>query len=231
MSVAKQLYQLQEVDLELESTEQALSQIASQIGESQAVIRAQNQLRSEQERLEESKRQQHSAEWEIDDLINKLAAAEETLYSGRIKNPKELASLQQEVEGLKARRSQLEDKALEIMSQVEQAEASVATKSSQLKRLEAEWQSQQQQLSSEMERLKAIVSDLKQKWQLLAANIDSRAVELYGELKKQKGTAVAKVEQGTCRGCRISLSTAELQKARSGNLIQCTSCGRILFLP
>ncbi|MDI6814491.1 MAG: hypothetical protein QMC90_00160 [Dehalococcoidales bacterium] len=42
---------------------------------------------------------------------------------------------------------------------------------------------------------------------------------------KQRGTAVAKVEQGLCRGCRISLSTAKLQQARSGSLVQCSSCG------
>ena len=231
MNVAKQLYQLQEVDLELESVEQALSQTASQLGESQAVVRTQAELRSEHERLEELRRQQHSAEWEIEDLVNRLATDEEKLYSGRIKNPKELTSLQHEVEGMKAKRDQLEDKALEIMSQVELAEASVATKSSELKRLEAEWHSQQQQLSSEMEQLKSIVSDLKQKWQLLSANIDPKTVEFYGELKKQKGAAVAKVEQGICRGCRISLPTTELQQTRSGSLVQCSSCGRILFLP
>jgi len=231
MDVAKQLYQLQEVDLELESVEQALSRTASQLGESQAVVRTQAELRSENQRLGDLRRQQRSAEWEIDDLVNKLAAAEQKLYSGNIKNPKELTSLQHEVEGLKARRDQLEDKALEIMSQVELAEARVATKVSELKRLEAEWQSQQQQLTNEMEQLKAIVSDLKQKRQLQAANIDPRTVEFYGELRKQKGTAVAKVEQGICRGCRISLSTAELQQARGGRLVQCGSCGRILFLP
>ena len=41
MGVAKQLYQLQEVDLELESNEQALRQMTSQLGESRAVVRAQ----------------------------------------------------------------------------------------------------------------------------------------------------------------------------------------------
>ena len=52
MNVVKQLYQLQEVDLELESNEQALNQSASQLGESQAVIRAQAKLKLEQQRLE-----------------------------------------------------------------------------------------------------------------------------------------------------------------------------------
>lgn len=231
MNVAKQLYQLQEVDLELESIKQALSQITSQLGESQAVVRMQNELLTENQHLEELKHQQRSLEWELDDLVNKLASDEEKLYSGKIKNPKELTSLQREVEGMKSRRSQLEDKALEIMSQVEAAEATVANKTSELGRLEDEWRSQQQQLSDEMERLKAIESDLKQRWQSMSAQIDPQAVERYCELRRQKGTAVAKVEQGICRGCRISLSTTELQQVKSGSLVQCGSCGRILFLP
>jgi len=230
MGVAKQLYQLQEVDLELESNERALQQVTSQLGESQEVVRARNKLASERQRLEELKRQQHSLEWEIDDIATKLTATEDKLYSGSIGSPKELANLQHEVDGLKTRRSQLEDKALDIMEQVELATASVATISSQLKTVEAEWQSQQQQLSADMEQLKAVLSNLKHKRQTLAAEIDPGAVELYHELKEKKGTAVAKVEQGICRGCRISLSATELQRARSGSLTQCSSCGRILFL-
>lgn len=230
MGVAKQLYQLQEVDLELESNERALQQVTSQLGESQEVVRARNKLASERQRLEELKRQQHSLEWEIDDIATKLTATEDKLYSGSIGSPKELANLQHEVDGLKTRRSQLEDKALDIMEQVELATASVATISSQLKTVEAEWQSQQQQLSADMEQLKAVLSDLKHKRQTLSAEIDPGAVELYHELKEKKGTAVAKVEQGICRGCRISLSATELQRARSGSLTQCSSCGRILFL-
>ena len=230
MTVANQLYQLQEIDLAIESSEQALSQIASQLGESKTVVRAQAELTLENQRLEELRHQQHSAEWEIDDLVAKLAIAEDKLYSGEIRNPKELTSLQQEVDGMRARRSQLEDRALVIMEQVELAMASVASKSSELKTLEAEWRSQQKQLSAEMEQLKTKLSDLNHKRQLLLARIDPQAVEVYSELKKQKGTAVAKVEQGICCGCRISLPITELQRARSDSLVRCSSCGRILFL-
>ena len=230
MSVAKELYQLQEVDLELESNEQSLSRITAQLGESQAVVETRSKLVLEQQRLEELSRQQHSVEWEIDDLTNKLTTTEEELYSGRIRNPKELANLQHEVDGLKDRRDQLEDRALETMDQVELATRSVATLNSDLKALETEWQSQQQQLSAQLEQLKTILSDLEHKRQLLAAEIDPQAVEVYQELKKRKGTGVAKVEQGICRGCRISLPITELQQTRSGNLVRCSSCGRILFL-
>ena len=230
MGVTKQLYQLQELDLEIDSQEQALSQTMSQLGESPAVLRVQGQLQSEQARLEELRRKQHSAEWEIEDISTKLAPAEKKLFSGDIKNPKELANLQHEVEMLKAKRSQMEEKALEIMEQVELSETGVTKINGELETLKAEWQRQQQELSDSVERLKAVLSDLKGKRQLLSAEISPQAVELYQGLRKERGTAVARVEQGICRGCRISLPTTELQQARSGNLVKCSSCGRILFL-
>ena len=230
MGVAKQLYELQGVDSEIESQEQVLSQVTSQLGESEAVLKLQSQLQSEQQRLEELQRKQHSAEWEIEDFSTKLTAAEEKLFSGRVQNPKELANLQHEVEVMKTKRNQMEDKALEIMEQVELSETSVTRISSELETLKAEWQHQQQELSETSERLKATLSDLRQKRQLLLDEISPQAVELYQGLRRGKGTAVARVEQGICRGCRISLPTTDVQRARGGDLVKCSSCGRILVL-
>ena len=230
MSAAKQLYELQELDQEIDSQEQALSLAKSQLGESQAVLKLQDQLQQEQQRLEELGRKQHGAEWEVEDLSTKLATAEETLFGGSVKNPKELGNLQHEVDIFKNKRNQLEEKTLEIMEQVELAEAAIAKTNKQLEEKRAEWQHQQRELSDNIERLKAILSDLRQKRQLLSEEISPQAVELYQGLRKERGTAVARVEQGICRGCRISLPTTELQKARGGNLVKCSSCGRILFL-
>jgi predicted nucleic acid-binding Zn-ribbon protein len=230
MSAAKQLYQLQELDLEIESQQQALSQATSQLGESQAVLKLQSQLQAEQRRLEELRGKQHSAEWEIEGISTKLSTAEGKLYSGEVKNPKELGNLQHEVEMFKAKRNQMEDKALEVMEQVELAESGIARINSELETLKEKWQHQQQELSQTVTKLKAVLSDLGSKRQTLSAEIPPQAVELYQEIRRERGTAVARVEQGICRGCRISLPTTELQQARSGNLIRCSSCGRILFL-
>ena len=88
MSIARQLYQLQEVDLEIESDERTLKEMVSQLGENQAVIKAQAKLDLEQQQMGELKRQQHSAEGDIDGLVSKITKVEEELYSGRVKNPK-----------------------------------------------------------------------------------------------------------------------------------------------
>ena len=231
MNVSKQLYQLQEADLEFESNEQALEQITSQLGESQSVGAARDKLALEQQHLEELKQQQHSLEWEVDDLTVKLKNVEKDLYSGRITNPKELTNLQHEAEGLKVQRSQLEDKLLELMEQVELTSASIASISGELKALEDDWHHRQKQLSRDVEQIKALLSDLSNKRQLLSAEIDPQAIEVYSDLKRKRGTAVVKVEQGICRGCQLSLPASDMQQVRGGGLVQCSSCGRILFLP
>ena len=230
MSVARQLHQLQQVDLELESNDKAQSHIVSQLGDSQEVATVRSQIDAEQQRLEELQRQQHSLEWEIDDLSAKLTAIEQKLYGGRITNPKELANFQREANELKERRNHLEDKDLEIMDRVELATTTAASLGAELKKLETEWQTQQKQLSADLEKLKTAHSDLTGKRQLLSAEIEPRLIEVYQQLRKQKGTAIARVEQGMCRGCQIALPTTELQQARSGSLVRCSSCGRILFL-
>ena len=133
MIISKQLYRLQEIDLEIEAKEQSLHLTTRQLGDNQAVTKVQAKLERETQALEELKKQQHSAEWEVDDLSSKLAKEEAELYSGHITNPKDLTSLQHEVELLKSKRSQLEDNALAIMDRVEQGEALIAARPAAVK--------------------------------------------------------------------------------------------------
>ncbi|MFC1953273.1 zinc ribbon domain-containing protein [Chloroflexota bacterium] len=216
--------------MELESNEQDFKRISSQIGESEAVIETQQALAEADNVLEEIVQVQHTVEWDIEDISSKLATEEEKLYSGRVSNPKELTDLQNEANLLKTRQAQLEEKVLEIMEQVELATSNHAALESELKKLVSEWRKQQKELTAELKRLKGVISNQKERRQILVAEIDTQAVEIYQGLKKQKGTAVAQVEQGLCRGCRIVLPVNEFREARTGNMVRCGSCGRILFL-
>ena len=230
MNLARRLYQLQQVELEIEAVERAQAQINNQLADSRVLDEARVKLASEKQRLEELKHEQHSAEWELEDLGEKLASDRDKLYSGRVKNSKELTGIQHEFDGLKARYDRLEEKTLGIMEQVEQAEAGVTARSGECKKLAEEKRLERQKLSAEMEQLGEELADLRKKRERLSAGIDQEALELYLELKKHKGTAVARVEQGVCRGCGLALSSAWLQRARGGELVRCSGCSRILFL-
>lgn len=229
--VTRQLIELQEIDLDVESKDQTVKSISARLGESQALLDARSRLAAEQQRLNELTRDQHGVETEADDLTRKIVSAEEELYSGRIRVPKELSALQQDITASKARRAQLEDKELDIMEQADASRQMVARLAAELEATEAEWRSEQERLGAELEQTTAALSNLKKRQHEVADGIDAQSLGLYRALRKQKGAAIARVEQGICRGCRISLPVSELQRVRSGGLVQCSSCGRILYLP
>jgi predicted nucleic acid-binding Zn-ribbon protein len=230
MAVTRQLFQLQEIDTEIENTEQSMAMKNARLGDREALDNAQSRLASEQKRLEELKHQHRDAEAEVDDLLSKIAATEEQLYGGKVTNPKELSGLQHEVTTMKARSDQLENNALEIIDQVEAAEKGVDAVTGEYQKLEGEWNREQKQLTEDIEQLKSKLADLQQRRQELAGQIDGPTLTLYEKIRQQKKQAVAKVEQGICRACRISLSASALQRARSGQPVQCSTCGRILYI-
>jgi hypothetical protein len=231
MGVARDLYQLQEIDLALEANKQAQTRVSGQLGDNQIVLKARAKLADEQKKLEELNRQQKSTEWEIDDLSAKIKATEQKLYGGKIFNSKELANLQQEAEDFKKRRSQFEDKSLELMDKIELSRNTVAATTGELSKLEAQWQTQQKQLAVELEQLKTDQASLEDSRKQQLALIESKANYVYQELRKRRGSAVAKVNQGICQGCRIALPASDMQQAKGGGLVRCSSCGRILYLP
>ncbi len=232
VSTVRQLYELQEIDLEIDAKNEALALVVSRLGESEALEEARVSLATEEERLVELERSQRDVEREVEDLRSKVALLEEKLYGGSVKNPKELASLQEQVEHLKRKRRGQEDEVLDIMTEAEAMQKNVSLKSREVARIDEDWRAEQAALSGEQVELGAALADLDQKRKDLISRIDAASLELYqGLRRKRQGRAVAKVEQGMCQGCRIVLPLNVLQRARIGQeLVQCSSCERILYL-
>jgi predicted nucleic acid-binding Zn-ribbon protein len=230
MPITKQLYELQELDTDIEHTSQTLVLKTGQLGKRDTLDAAQNALTSEQNHLAELKHARKDTEFQVDDILNKIAVAEKQLYGGTVKNPKELSNIQHEISNFKNLNDPLENKALEIIDQVEAAEKMVAALTVDYAKLEAEWHLQQKQLAADIELLKKVLAGLRENRNALVDQIELPAVTLYEKIRQQKKLAVSKVEQGICRSCRISLSASALQKARSGQPVLCGSCGRILFI-
>ncbi len=231
MNVAKQLYALHEIDQKIEASQKVIALLTAELGVSEAVRRAQEALTGAQAKLAGLLSEQKSLEWDIDDLSVKLQGIEKDLYSGRIRIPKELSSLQQEIASIKARRSQLEDRVLAIMEQIEAGRSSVTRLSGEFQQVETAWKTRQDELNRKIHDEKQLLDQAEQKKGALLPVIAADSLQIYQSVKQRKGYAVASVEQGVCRGCRISLPASELQAARGGKLVQCGSCGRILYLP
>jgi predicted nucleic acid-binding Zn-ribbon protein len=230
MSVARELYKLQGIDQELAANERSRTRILEQLADDSEIKATQAELDTVKTELDGYNHQQHTLEWETDDLSSKIAKFEEQLYSGKTTSPKELAGFQQEIDNLKSQRSKLEDTDLELMESIEQVTGTISGLESRLSELQKTREEANKQLTSELKETESAIAGLQDRRQALAATFEPQVSTMYETLKKQRGTAVAKVERGICSGCRISLPVNELQQVRGGNLVRCGSCGRILFL-
>ena len=221
---------MQQIDIELQKNQQIVAEVIRQLNEDRALVTAESELATQKQQLVEAKKKQKSAEWELEDLQEKLNHLNNKLYNGTVKNPKELLNIEHEAESLKARLSTKEDALLEFMSQVEEMEAKVKAGTKEFQQLKQEWQQKQENLNHRKVEVDTVLTNLNENRRELAQQISPEALNLYEQIKLTKGQAVAKVEQGRCQGCRITLPISRWQKARAGDLVQCNNCQRILYL-
>jgi predicted nucleic acid-binding Zn-ribbon protein len=230
MSLAGQLYKLQQLDLELQKKQQELNEVENQLSDNKALVVAESKAASQKEQLEDAKRKQKSSEWELEDLQEKIRQIDSKLYSGKTKDPKELVNLEKEDKGLKSQIRTKEDALLELMSQVEEIEAKVKTTTEEVERLKREWEQRQETFRPRKNEIESVLATLRGDRNGLAQQIDSEAFNIYERIRLTMGQAVVKVERGRCLGCHITVPTSQWQKAKAGNLIQCNNCSRILYL-
>ena len=230
MSLAEQLYKLQQVDLELQRKQQELKEVEDQLGDDKDLVAAESKLASQKEQLEDARKKQKSSEWELEDLQEKVRRIDSKLYSGTTKDSKELVNLEKEVKSLKSQIRPKEDALLGLMSQVEEMEAKVKTAAVEIERLKREWEQMQETLGQRKKEVETVLAKLKGDRNELEQQIDSEAINTYERLRLTRGQAVVKVERGKCQGCHITVPTSQWQKAKAGDLIQCTSCSKILYL-
>jgi predicted nucleic acid-binding Zn-ribbon protein len=230
MGLVGQLYKLQQLDLELQSKQQELDDVENQLSDDKALVAAESKLASQKEQLGGLKKKQKSAEWELEDLQEKVKQIDSKLYSGKTKDPKELINLEKEVKFLKSQIGLKEDALLGLMSQVEEIEAEVKTIAEELGRLKQEWEQRQVTLGQKKKEIETMLVRLGRDRNALAQQIDSVALNTYERIKLARGQAVVKVERGKCQGCHITVATSQWQKVKAGDLIQCSSCSKILYL-
>lgn len=229
MAVTQKLYELEQLDTEIEREEKVFAENAAKVDDHTLLDQAGRQLDALKQQFADIKKQHRLAEGAVDDLLAKIAADEEKLYGGKVTSPKELSNLQHEIALEKSRGDELENTALGIIDRVEEAEKMVTRGTASYEKMENEWLADQQRLKAENEQLTAGLEKLRQQRIEITEDIDKETLDLYESIRKTKKPAVSKVERGICQACHISPSASAMQRARAGQPIQC-SCGRLLYV-
>lgn len=229
MSRSADLYALQQIDHETDSHRARLAVVVESLGETDELRSARQRLVQAQAMLSKWRTKQRDQELVLQSLDQKRQASERQLYGGKIRNPKELSDLQEEVESLGRRRASIEDELLETMLMVEEGEAEESEAIESLSRLTEQWERDQAELQVEKVTLEERLLELGTLRQQRVASIAPADLESYEHLRPRKrGVAVAILQGDECQGCMTTVSTARVKQARSEALAYCGTCGRIL---
>src|SRR5947209_3996729 len=91
--IAAALFQLQQLDLELERLAAEQQAVVSSLKGNATLEQLRREQSMAQQQLHTSLQRQKDAEWALEDLLNRLKLKEQRLYGGTVTNPKELSAL------------------------------------------------------------------------------------------------------------------------------------------
>ena len=228
----KQLYDLQELDLKLAAAEKSLADVRARLADDSALTSAGEMVDRLRTRADEVGSRRRAVERSMEELGERRQAVESKLYGGEITNPKGLSAAEEEREFMLSQLREVEDKLLELMVETDDIQLERGRAEETLERLQAERPVEEAGLLETEQRLTGELDSLGKSREKIAPSVSPDLLSLYDSLRKTKGgRAVARVERGMCQGCRISLPTMELQRARSAQRVtRCGSCQRIIYV-
>lgn len=231
MSRISNLYRVQDIDLKMEQCRKRLEEIQRLLEDNQQLRELRSAAETADEQLAEARRKQAAAEHEVTMQRQKIAGAERKLYSGTVKNPKELQDIQNESAALKRHLTILEDRQLESMIAVEEAEKVHLAASEELEKEEIRSSASQSSMLKEQKQLEQDLEKLETEREAAAAVTRPEDIEVYQSLKKRLGsTVISRVSDGSCGVCGMIVPGSALQVVRSGSeLHRCSQCSRILY--
>lgn len=229
----KLLWDLQELDLSLGALAEQfegtpLRREAEEAAESLARIE-EERGRVKQE-LQEQRKTLRRGELDLETVTAEHGELNKKLYSGTVKNIKELEQMEIKLGSVKEKQLAQEEKLLSLMEAIESGEERLRDLAGEVDAAVAEHQRRQRLLEEELARIDYEREELQQQRDELAEKIEPARLRLYGDqAQRHQGRGVARVINDICQGCSVFISSAQrgfLYDPQA--LVYCENCGRLL---
>jgi predicted nucleic acid-binding Zn-ribbon protein len=226
--------------LDLQAADTALAQLAhrrANLPELAAIAdctkraeEAHNELVDAQTRLSDIADEQRRLEGDVDTVRARAGRDDARLQAGGLP-ARELESLQHEIATLARRQSTLEDELLDVMERAEEAEAVLATATTQHEALAAERQALETARDTAFAEIDAAAAQRTPERAAIAAELPPELLALYERARSHSGTGAALLRQRRCEACHIELSGSELAAVRNAapdEVVRCDNCRAVL---
>lgn len=231
MSRASNLHRLQDLELELQRLEERKKEIDQILASSDEVARAIRKVERTQKQLVEARSAMGAIEQEVASQEAKISKSESSLYGGSVTDPKQLEELQMESASLRKHLAILEDRQLEQMLVLDDAEQEYETAKADLERTEAQVALEHAGLAKERDDVKVAIERLSTEREVAEGSIPPDDLQRYRTIQSRVGPrALATVQDRACSVCGMTIPPSQLQSVRStSDLARCEHCGRILY--
>ncbi|GAB3708726.1 zinc ribbon domain-containing protein [Nocardiopsis oceani] len=229
------LLDLQELDTQLQRLDhrlQSLPEIAEAAELKESVDALDAELISAQTKASDVARHQRKAESDVDQVRTRADRDTKRLESGQVTNAKEQQNLQAEIESLGRRQTELEEIVLEVMEQAEAVSSDVARLTEERETAVAKFTEVTARRDTAAAEIQWDRTRATQDRERVAGEVPDDLLALYDKLRVQyDGVAAAPLRYGRCNGCKLALSTMELNEIRAtaaDEVVRCDDCRRIL---
>jgi len=171
---------------------------------------------------------------EVSQVARDIETAEVERYSGKRKNQDEAAEHAASQQRLRERQSELEDREMELLEEIEGVEARVSELESALAANSAETDNVGESIRKVEAEVAAELARLDTDRQGVIGNVPAPVAKAYERVRAQPqkgGRGAARLEDGRCGGCQIKLPSLEKTRMLAepeDAVIQCPQCRRVL---
>jgi predicted nucleic acid-binding Zn-ribbon protein len=153
-------------------------------------------------------------------------------YGGTIANPKELETLEKEIESLGRTKDRLENELLPLFDRVDGQTRAVEEQRRAIASLQAALAATVQTHQAEHARITAQTDELRRERERVSGSVDPESLQTYERIRERSANvAVAAVQGRMCSACRVNLPVVQVTRLTRGHeFLKCESCMRLLWI-
>jgi predicted nucleic acid-binding Zn-ribbon protein len=223
------LLRLQEIDGRLGHDRARLAEVEAQISADPELERRRREARRMRREQAAADADLRALELTVDALRLRARELDKHLYDGSVRNPQELVGMQHDLESLRARIDQEDEKLLALMERAEAAATADRDANAAIVERELERADHAGELLEQAVALRASAEREDRDRAELNSTLPAPDLALYERLSRRVQPAVVRMVNDSCGGCHVPFANSEVRRIRvATELVQCAACDRVV---